>query len=195
MTGFYIRATLALKGLNFQSYLDNLFPWLCICDAFHDLAPVIQFKKREKQSWRNVTSRKIAGFDLQLLQPATSLKVALLRGYFSRFLNCTYHTKSRKASYMHMQLTLFSFPNYFRNYTILSYNFSNENFSLHKRDHGSSCFSSYHMIFCPSYDACLFQYTYTVIDIQFSTLSWEFNITTNKKIITIYKTAWPCFWK
>ena len=33
-----------------------------------------------------------------LLKPATLLKVTLLHGCFSRFLNCTNGTKSRKAS-------------------------------------------------------------------------------------------------
>ena len=40
---------------------------------------------------------KVAGF-------ATLLKVALLHGCFSRFLNCTNGTKSRKASHMHVAL-------------------------------------------------------------------------------------------
>ena len=34
------------------------------------------------------------------VQPATLLKVALLHGCFSRFLNCTNGTKSRKASHI-----------------------------------------------------------------------------------------------
>ena len=33
-----------------------------ICDAFHDLVPFIQFKKREKHPWRNVTFSKVADF-------------------------------------------------------------------------------------------------------------------------------------
>ena len=45
--------------------------------------PFIQFKKREKHPWKSVTFSKVAG-----------LKVTLLHGCFSRFLNCT---KSRKA--------------------------------------------------------------------------------------------------
>ena len=35
-----------------------------------------------------------------LFQPATLIKVTLLDGCFSRFLNCTNGTKSRKASYI-----------------------------------------------------------------------------------------------
>ena len=57
--------------------------------ALRDLVPFAQFKKREKHQWRSVTFSKVAGF---------SLKVALLHGCFSRFLNCTNTTKSRKLS-------------------------------------------------------------------------------------------------
>ena len=32
------------------------------CDALRDLAPFIQFKKREKHPWRRVTFSKVAGF-------------------------------------------------------------------------------------------------------------------------------------
>ena len=56
---------------------------LIICGALSDLAPFVQFKKREKT-----------------LQPATSLKVTLLYGCFSRFLNCENGAKLRKASHM-----------------------------------------------------------------------------------------------
>ena len=34
-------------------------------------------------------------------QPATLLKVTLFDGYFSRFLNCTNGTKSRKTSHIY----------------------------------------------------------------------------------------------
>ena len=37
---------------------------------------------------------------LKNLKPATLLKVTLLHGYFSRFLNCTNGTKSRNASHL-----------------------------------------------------------------------------------------------
>ena len=53
-----------------------------------DLVAFVQFKKREKQPWRSVTYSK----------PATLLKVILLQGCFSRFLECTNVTKSRKTS-------------------------------------------------------------------------------------------------
>ena len=44
-----------------------------------DLVPFVQFKKCEKHPWRSVTFSK----------PAILLKVTLLQGGFSRFLNCT----------------------------------------------------------------------------------------------------------
>ena len=53
-----------------------------IFDALRDLAPFVQFKKREKQ-----------------LQRVVSLRLHLL-GCFSRFSNCTNGTKLRKASRM-----------------------------------------------------------------------------------------------
>ena len=36
------------------------------CGALRDLVPFIQFKKREKYSWRSVYFSKVAGFNLQL---------------------------------------------------------------------------------------------------------------------------------
>ena len=58
------------------------------CDVLLDLVPFVQFKKREKHPWRNVTFSK----------NATLLKVTLIHGRFSLFLNCTNITKSRNAS-------------------------------------------------------------------------------------------------
>ena len=63
------------------------------CGALHDLVPFVQFKSREKYPKRNVTFSKVAGFSLQLYL----LKVTLLQGCFSRFLNCSHGTKSRNA--------------------------------------------------------------------------------------------------
>ena len=51
-------------------------------DVLRDLVPFVQFKKREKHPCRSVTL----------------LKVTLLHGCFSRFLNCTNGTNSRNAS-------------------------------------------------------------------------------------------------
>ena len=62
------------------------------CDALRDLAPFAQFKKREKHPWRSVT-----------FKPATLLKLALLHGCFSCFLNCTNATKLHKASHIFYQ--------------------------------------------------------------------------------------------
>ena len=39
---------------------------LTICDAFRDLAPFVQVKKREKHPQRSVTSSKVASCSLQL---------------------------------------------------------------------------------------------------------------------------------
>ena len=58
-------------------------------------SPFVQFKKREKHPWRNVNYSKVAG-----LKPATLLKLTLLHGCFSRFLNCTNGTKSRNAPHL-----------------------------------------------------------------------------------------------
>ena len=54
------------------------------------MVPFAQFKKREKHPWKSVNFSKVAGF-------ATLLKLTLLHGYFSRFLNCTNGAKSRNA--------------------------------------------------------------------------------------------------
>ena len=55
-----------------------------ICDAWRDLVPFAQFKKREKHLWKKVTF-----CDTLSSTPATVLKVILLHGCFTRFLNCT----------------------------------------------------------------------------------------------------------
>ena len=64
---------------------------LLICDALHALVPFVQFENREKHLWRSVNLSKVAG------KPATLLKLTLLHGCFSCFLNCTNCTKSRNA--------------------------------------------------------------------------------------------------
>ena len=58
-----------------------------IYDALRDLVPFAQFKKRENHPWRSVNFNKVAGF-----KPATLLKLTLLHGCFSRFLNYTANT-------------------------------------------------------------------------------------------------------
>ena len=35
--------------------------WMLRCGAFRDLAPFVQFKKREKHPWRSVDFSKVAG--------------------------------------------------------------------------------------------------------------------------------------
>ena len=54
-----------------------------------DLVPFVQFKKRENTR----------GGVLILVKPATLLKLTLLHGCFSRFLNCTNSTKSSNISH------------------------------------------------------------------------------------------------
>ena len=65
------------------------------CGALRDLVPFVQFKKREKHSWRSVNFSKVAGF-----KNVTLLKLTLLHGRFSRFLNYTNGTKSPNTSEM-----------------------------------------------------------------------------------------------
>ena len=36
------------------------------CGALRDLVPFVQFKKREKHSWRSANFSKVAGLSLQL---------------------------------------------------------------------------------------------------------------------------------
>ena len=49
----------------------------------------------EKHPWRSVNFSKVAGF-----KSATLLKLTLLHGSFSRFLNCTNGTKPRNAAHL-----------------------------------------------------------------------------------------------
>ena len=57
-----------------------------ICGALHDLVPFVQFTKREKHPWRSVTF--------------TLLKVTLLHGCFSHFLNYAHGTKLRNTPHL-----------------------------------------------------------------------------------------------
>ena len=57
-------------------------------NVLRDLVPFVRFKKREKYPWRSVTFSTVEGL----------VKVTLLHGCFSRFLNCTKGTKLCKAS-------------------------------------------------------------------------------------------------
>ena len=69
-----------------------------ICGALCNLLPFVQFKKREKHPWRSVAFSKVACRCMQ--KPATLLKVTLLHGCFSQFLNCAHATKSRNAPHL-----------------------------------------------------------------------------------------------
>ena len=71
-----------------------------------DLLTFVQFEKREKYLKRIVTWRRV--------QPATSLKVTVLHGCFSHFINCINGTKSRNAPQIsvygiHLLVLLFFF--------------------------------------------------------------------------------------
>ena len=63
--------------------------------ALRDLVPFVQFKIHEKHPCRSAT------FSSVRLQPATLLKVTLLYGCFSYFLDCTNGTKLRNVSHMY----------------------------------------------------------------------------------------------
>ena len=69
-----------------------------ICGALCNLLPFVQFKKREKHLWRSVAFSKVACRCMQ--KPATLLKVTLLHGCFSQFLNCAHATKLRNAPHL-----------------------------------------------------------------------------------------------
>ena len=68
---------------------------IIICDALRDLVPFVQFKKLECTHEGVLLLVK-----LQAKSFTTLLKVTLLHGCFSRFLNCTNGTKSPNASQM-----------------------------------------------------------------------------------------------
>ena len=61
-----------------------------LCDALRDLVSFIQFEKREKSPWRNVTFSKVAGF------------------------SCTNNTKSRNASQLRNPATFHSVCSIFK---------------------------------------------------------------------------------
>ena len=76
----------------FHTMLEQSQEWQCRQLLTQLLLLEKMVSKREKHPLRNVTFSKFAGF-----YPATLLKVALLHGCFSRFLNCTNGTKSRNT--------------------------------------------------------------------------------------------------
>ena len=86
MTNYYAINTEQTSKLisHIDKFLHSVIPniFIIICGALRDLVPFVQFKKSEKHPWRSVTFK---------------LKVTLLHGCFSRFLNCTNCTKSRNA--------------------------------------------------------------------------------------------------
>ena len=94
-----------LKGWTGQLKMVNIFfeiiclhnksleQWtIKIWDALCNFVTSVQFKKLEKHLWRSVTQYSCR------LPHATLLKISLLHGYFSHFLNCTSGKNSCKAS-------------------------------------------------------------------------------------------------
>ena len=111
--------------------LWKTFSWLCktflrpqretrltsLCVALCDLVPFVQFKKLEKHSWSSVIFREATGLVQFKKRESTHGGVLLLvklqveacnftkittpPWMFSRFLNCTNGTKSRKASHIY----------------------------------------------------------------------------------------------
>ena len=71
--------------------------FIIICSALRNLVRFVHFKKHEKHRWRSVSFSKVAGCRPK---PATLLKLTLLHGSFSRFINCTNGTKSPNASHI-----------------------------------------------------------------------------------------------
>ena len=61
--------------------------------ALRNFVLFVQFRKLEKHPWRSVTFSEVA---------CLLLKVILLHGCFSRFLNCVNGAKSRNASHIIM---------------------------------------------------------------------------------------------
>ena len=57
----------------------SLVPWGSgdICDAFHDLVALLQFKKREKHPWRSVNFSRIFQYHYHLLTHVLILLLAL----------------------------------------------------------------------------------------------------------------------
>ena len=75
-----------------QIFMIVLVIWISvICGALRDLVAFVQFKNHEKHPWRSVTFSKIAGLNL---------KVTLLHGCFSCFLNFINGTKLCNTSYI-----------------------------------------------------------------------------------------------
>ena len=82
--------------LTLQVLLVNYFKYVMLCAIWYHL-----------YNLKNV--KNTHGGVLLLVKPATLLKVTLLRGCFSRFLNCANGTKSNKASHMfwHSELVVY----------------------------------------------------------------------------------------
>ena len=84
--------------LRFSSLKLVAFGYLYICAVLRDLVPFVQFEKREKIPMEECYFSNVAGLKL-----TTLLKVTLLHGCCSRFLNCANGTKSHNATHKSCQ--------------------------------------------------------------------------------------------
>ena len=84
--------------LRFSSLKLVAFGYLYICAVLRDLVPFVQFEKREKIPMEECYFSNVAG-----LKPTTLLKVTLLHGRCSRFLNCANGTKLHNATHKSCQ--------------------------------------------------------------------------------------------
>ena len=86
---------IASLNITLVKWTRKIFKSLYIWDALRDWVSFALFKKREKQSWRNVTLVKLQGKAYNFDKSSTTPWI-----FFSRFLNCGSGTKSRKASHV-----------------------------------------------------------------------------------------------
>ena len=81
-------------ALRFSSLKLVAFRYLYICAVLRCLVPFVQFEKREKIPMEECYFNNVAG-----LKPTTLIKVTLLHGCCSGFLNCANDTKSHNATH------------------------------------------------------------------------------------------------
>ena len=94
--GGQILQTLPLLQTNLM-HIDDCRVIFYICEALRNLVPFVQFKKHEKHPWRSVT-----------------IKVTILYGWFSCFLNYTDGTKSRNASHISINKNLMAHTTFYQ---------------------------------------------------------------------------------
>ena len=100
-SNYYLKILLQRKSLNPRPHPGFIFPQAMVIKYWHTSHEVYETRyaiwyhscnlKNAKHLWRSATFIKVAD---------RNLKITLLRGFFSRSLNCTNGTKSRKASHI-----------------------------------------------------------------------------------------------